>query len=260
LAAALDTAQQARLDPAEVFDGAWQLGIWSLRNERYDTSARAWSIAANFTEGSRLPPQRARGIALTGQAAALILSEVGERRGRLNYSVATDAYGMLIEALNTLAAAPGYVEGEVTPVLRSYAEALAWRAVLHAKLRSDNQDIPEVQEAQGDGADGLNEVAVPQRLAEQPRCLVGVRPRHSARLYPEEALNENRLGGVAVLFRIDESGEIIGIEALASVGGAEFGEAVENRRAWRVVRREDSPANCRMAMSVIQSVSFQLGG
>jgi hypothetical protein len=260
LSQALEMAQQARIAPEEIFDSARELAAWTLRNERYEESARAWSIAANYAEGSRLVPAHARGIALTGSAAALILSEVAGRHRRIPADVARDAYGMLIEALNTMATLPGLdPDGEVTPVMRNYAEALAWRAALRAKLRTDGQDIPVVQQAQGDGADGLNEVRVSRQVEQLPRCLVRIRVRDNERLYPEDAVMDGRLGGVAVLFRINEAGEIEDVEALVSVGGAEFGEHAEQRRAWRIERRDDSPANCRMAMTVVQSISFQLG-
>jgi hypothetical protein len=260
LGQALEAAQQERIAPEEIFDGARELAAWTLRNERYEESARAWSIAANYAEGSRLPPAHARGIALTGSAAALILGEIAGRQRRIPADVARDAYGTLIQALNTMATLPGLdPDGAVTPVMRNYAEALAWRAALRAKLRTDGQDIPVVQETQGDGADGLNEVRVPRSAGQLPRCLVRIRVRDNERLYPEDAVMDGRLAGVAVLFRINEAGEIEDVEALASVGGAEFGEHAEQRRAWRIERRDDSPTNCRMAMTVIQSISFQLG-
>jgi hypothetical protein len=63
---------------------------------------------------------------------------------------------------------------------------------------------------------------------------------------------------VAVRFRVNDAGQLTDVQTLALVGGAEFGESVENRRAWQIERRPDSPANCRMAMSVINSISFSI--
>ncbi len=262
LAAAIEAAQRQRLPSSEIFDAALEHAVFTFRNKRYGESARSWAIAANFSEGARLRPAHARGMALTGRAAALVLDEVDGRRRRLDPDVASEAYGILVDALNVLATLPSVnTDGEVSLAMRSYAEALAWRAVLHAKLASDGQRIPEVRPAQGDGADGLNEVdagaGAPAALA--PRCLVRVEPRNASQLYPDDALMDGRLGGVAVLFRINEAGELEDVEALASVGGAEFGESAARARAWRVERRTDSPPNCRMAMNVIRSISFQTG-
>ncbi len=262
LAAAIEAAQQQRLAPAEIYDAALEHAVFAFRNERYGESARSWAIAANFSEGSRLAPAHARGMALTGGAAALVLDEVDGRRRRIEPAVASEAYGMLVEALNVLATLPSVnTDGEVTLAMRSYAEALAWRAVLHAKLASDGRRIPEVQPAQGDGADGLNEVyaGAVSAAAQAPRCHIRVEPRIPSQLYPDEALRQGRLGGVAVFFRINAAGELEDVEALASVGGAAFGDSVERAGAWRVERRADSPPDCRMAMNVIRSISFQLG-
>lgn len=256
---ALDAAAGAEIDPAEVYDGARQLAAWSLRNERYEESARAWSIAASYAEGSRLPAAHARGVALTGSAASLMLGDVGDRRRSMDDGVAREASNMLHQALTSIASTPGLTtEGEPSLALRSYAEALAWRTILRAKVRTDGGQLPEAQEAQGDGADGMNEVGAIERM-EQPRCLISLETRDGVRLYPSEAVRRARLGGVAALFRFNAAGELVEIESLSSVGGDDFGNSVENLRAWRASIREDSPANCRREMSVIRSIAFQIG-
>jgi DNA-binding transcriptional regulator YdaS (Cro superfamily) len=261
LGSGLVSAQDAHIAPAEIYDAATELGAWAFQNQRYEDAGRAWSVAAAYAEGSRFGAPYARGQALTGEAASMLLANLqGRRRGaRLDDDVARDAYDRLNRAVADLRPlAERNTDGAITYAQRSYANALAWRAVLHAKLSSDRQSIPQEAEAQGD-ADGLSEVDIAPSYAEQPRCLVRVIPRGEGyQLYPSEAVEDGRLAGVAVRFRIGARGQVEESEAIAVIGDESFARAVEHARDWRVQRREDSPPNCRMAMSVIQSISFTM--
>lgn len=259
LAAALEAAQRARLAPEEIYDAASELGAWSFRHDRFDESRQAWSVAASYAEGSRFGAQFSRASSLTGGAAAMLMADLqGRQTEELSEDVARDAWQMLNEAVIALRPlAEMNTEGEVTLAQRSYAQSLAWRSILRAKLETHRQEVPTFAEAQGD-ADGFSEVDVPATPTPLPRCLVRVVPRDNSTLFPSEALTDRRIGAVAVRFRINENGRLEDIQSLAVVGGEDFGESVEHRRSnWRVQRRDDSPSPCRMGMSVITPIAFR---
>lgn len=261
LASALEAAQEARLDPAEIYDAAVDLGAWTFIRERFAESRQAWSVAAEYADGSRFGAQFSRANALTGGAAAMFMEELRalRRNEHLSEEVASDAWQMLNEALVALRPlAEMNTEGEVTLAQRAYAQSLAWRSVLSARLQVDGLERPVYTEAQGD-ADGLSEVDVPGMGAAQPRCLVNIRVRNVNGIIPGDAIVQDggAIAGLAIRYRINDSGGIDDIQTLAIVGSESFAESVERRyRNWRVERREDSPANCRMAMSVIRPMSF----
>lgn len=260
--AALEEAQAARLAPAEIYDGAVELGHFALRSGEYAQARQAWSIAANYAEGSRFTPAYAAARAQVGGAAAIFLEDItrtGRRRGELSDETAALARRELNEAIDVLQplAEVESPDGEMTLAQVAYADALAWRAVLRAKIRADDIRIPEEEpEAQGDGA---REIDVPAS-APLPRCLVRFRySGNLAQLFPVRALYDGALAGLAVRFRINGAGEVTAADTVAIVGRQEFSRAVENSwRRWRVERLEDSPANCRMAMTVISSMSFSV--
>lgn len=264
LAAALEAAQTARLPAEEIYDAALELGQYGLKRREYPLARQAWSIAANYAEGSRFPAAFALGRARVGAAAALAMEEVssrGRHRGRLTIEGATTVRRELTEAVTLLAplAEARSPDDDLTLAQAAYAEALAWRAVMRAKVSSDGLRLPpEAQdEAQGDGA---GEIDVPSASVVQPRCWVRFRyDGIVSDLFPARALDDGQLAGVAVRFRLNEAGEVTEARTVAVVGREEFGRAVENaRRRWRAELMDDSPPNCRMAMTVIGSVSFTL--
>jgi hypothetical protein len=255
LAAALTAAQQARVPSEEIYDGAIQLASWTFSAERYDEARAASAIAARHAEGSRASAHYARAAALTGEAAALILGELARsgRSSQLGPDAARQARALLddaIIALRPLAAA--HADGELTTAQLSYAQALAWASIIRTASR---EEVAEAPEARSD-ADGLTEIDIPPSVAEQPRCLVRIRLRDSVQLFPADNPRQAEVGGLALRFRLNETGELRDVSPLAAVGNILFDEWVEDRGAWRIERRADSPANCRMAMSVIQSISL----
>jgi len=259
LSAALEAAQQARLAPEEIYDAASELGAWAFQHDRFGESRQAWSVAASYAEGSRFGAQFSRASSLTGGAAAMLMADLqGRHTEELSEDVARDAWQMLNEAVIALRPlAEMNTDGDVTLAQRSYAQSLAWRSILRAKLETHRQEVPAYAEAQGD-ADGFSEVDVPATPTPLPRCLVRVVPRDNSTLFPSEALTDRRIGAVAVRFRINEDGRLEDIQSLAVIGGEDFGESVERRRSnWRVQRRDDSPSPCRMGMSVITPIAFR---
>ena len=76
---------------------------------------------------------------------------------------------------------------------------------------------------------------------------------------PAAALRQGELAGIAVRLRINAQGEVTDAQTAARIGDESFARSVEQAaREWRATAREDSPAHCRMEMTVIVSVSFQI--
>lgn len=260
LASALTAAQRSDVEQSEIFDAAVQLGHAAFGQSHFPTSRDAWRVAAANAEGSRFPAAFAEANVRTGEAAALLMQEVraSSRRDReLDESVAREAYLMFHTSVQQLrplaeAEAPG---GEITYAQRAYAEALAWHAILHAKMLSDGQDLP-VTESQGDGS---AEVDIAAGQSSQPRCWLEF-DRMRMPQYPSEALADGNLAGLAVRLRVNAQGEVTEARTLARIGHEDFARAVERvAPRWRFSARSDSPPNCRMEMTVIRSVAFVIG-
>lgn len=262
LLAALEEAETVRVAPSEIYEAAVQLGRFSYAAKSYPLARHAWSIAANHAEGSRFEAAYASAHAQVGAAAAIVLEDLTRSRfgrGQLRAETAALARRELRDAIDLLQplAEIESPDGEMTLAQTTYAEALAWRAVVNAKINSDHLHVPEEDpEAQGDGA---REIDVPVS-ASQPRCLVRFSYAGAYdRLFPRAALEDGALAGVAVRFRINEAGEVTDAETVAIVGREEFARSVNNStQRWRVARLDESPPGCRMAMTVITSISFSV--
>jgi hypothetical protein len=216
-------------------------------------------MAASHGAGSEFGETYGSARARTWEAASIFLDDIGRHgRARTNPSDAREAYGMLTEAMVALQPladldAPNL---ELTVAQNAYAEVMAWRLAVRVKLRADGVTVPlDPPEAQGD-ADGFAELG-PIDLA-QPRCLYQVnhtpRPR-----FPEEALARGQIAGVVLRLRINQAGEIVDNRVVARIGDEAFSEEVERVSShWSVTRRDDSPANCRMAASLLVPVQFSI--
>ncbi|MBY0568891.1 MAG: energy transducer TonB [Hyphomonadaceae bacterium] len=261
----LDTAlregRAARLDDAELYDGALELAVWSSNNRRFMLAQSAWALADDHAAGSRYPINLARARAKLGQSQAIFQHEMGRRRGEdMNYENALVGYALVNEAyalMRQLASidVPG---GDLTVAQQAYAEIVAWRGMWRIKILDEDYELPAAV-AEGD-ADGLVEMlSAPTPLTSQ-RCLVNLRLTEPPR-YPSGAAARGELGSLAVRIRINAAGEVEDSTVVARIGSEEFEQAV-NRVSdeWEVERREDSPANCRMEMSVIRSFTFRIGG
>jgi hypothetical protein len=221
---ALTQAQAMRLSPMEIYDAAVDLGYFSFTRTDFAQSREAWSIAANYAEGSRFPTAYALARARVGVAAADVMDDLtrtGLRRGELSEEGAGLAWRELTEAVTLLQplAEVESASGEMTLAQVAYAEALAWRAVLRAKILTDDIDLPDDVEARGDGA---YEIDVPV-AAPQPRCLVRFSYAGAlSALYPTSALNDGALAGVAVRYRVNEAGEVTEARTVAIIGREAF--------------------------------------
>jgi hypothetical protein len=118
-------------------------------------------------------------------------------------------------------------------------------------MSSDGLRLPD--EPQGD-ADGISELG-PVDLS-IPRCLMRVDPQPPPH-YPHEQADRGDLAGVVLRLRINEAGDVVESSTVARVGNEAFSEALERvAPRWRVVKRDDSPPNCRMTSTILVIFSF----
>jgi hypothetical protein len=246
------------LAPTEAFLAATELALWSLRRRDYELSRFAWSVAGANAAGSALGEAYGLGQSRTGEAAAIIMGEVARgRRERMRLNNARDAHRLLMEAqqaLRPLADAQA-ANLELTLAQRAYAEAMAWRFGLRAKMRSDDQTLPAetLEEAQGDADFGVE--FGPRNLT-LPRCLLRVRANPTP-TFPSEELDRGAVGAVVMRLRVSATGEVVESRAVAYAGSEGFVEATERVAGrWTVTRRDDSAPNCRMETTVLLPVSF----
>lgn len=253
---ALEAALAASLPEAEIYDAAIELAAWAQRSQRHDLARSSWAIAEDFAHGSTYPLAYARGLAKLGHAVAIIQMEQTQRGARsFDEANAAEAYQLLSEACALLAslAAQDLPSGELTLAQHTFAQVLAWRAVIRAKMRSDGQSLPAPVVAEGDGL--FEDIGAPRSLTVE-RCLVSTSLRRPIE-YPSGAARRGELAGAAVRLRINADGQVTEARVVARVGSEDFLEAIdESASSWTVTRRPDSQPNCRMEMTLLRAISF----
>lgn len=240
----------------ETFDAATALGAWAMTNQNFALAREAWSIAANFAAGSGLDPDFARARAQINLAAAIFQQEVGPAgQRRIDRVSAGEAHAALYQAKEALRplAEVELANGEMTLAQRTFAEAIMWDAILRAKVRTDGGLVPRAPGEDDKAADGVTELS--SGADPRPRCFL--RAQWFGGLdYPREAGERGFIGAVAVRLRLDERGETDTAQVVGNLGNAAFLEAVRKVRRWRFEKRDDSPAGCRMAMTVMYAIVF----
>ncbi|HYD86811.1 MAG TPA: hypothetical protein VEA80_05005 [Vitreimonas sp.] len=230
----------------ETYPAAVALGAWSFANDRFGDAAEAWTVAEHTSDGANADPQFARAYANIGITASLVMDAAGRLMRPREVERAATAISAAIRAY-----APHVSEGShetLGPVHSAYAQALAWRAALSAKLRSDEMDIPDEIEgvpAREIGAPADARPPCHMRLAEQPRIR-----------YPQRMQNQSGIGSVILHIRTDETGRVVTRRVAAAVG-ASFAQTVDDLESdWIMERGENSLPGCRAAVSIYQSVVF----
>jgi hypothetical protein len=263
LARVLSNDAVSTLPSPDAFAGGVQLGAWALVHRQPDMARDAWAAAGMHASGSEFGEGYGLGVARTWEAASIIMSEIGytgNRGRRFDRDRAMEAYTALGEALTALRplAALEAPNLELTVAQRALAETMAWRSLMHSKMRSDGQSLPRLNSmAEGD-ADGMTELGGTD--ASPPRCLVSLRPRPLPE-FPDEELEDSQIGAVVLRVRLDSSGSVIQHEVVARAGREGFADAVDRVASrWSVTRREDSESYCRMPESLLVPVNFMQGG
>lgn len=245
----------ATLAPDELYMAASQLGTWAVRESQFARARSAWATAARFASGAPLGAAYSLAGARIGEATSIILDEWQRVGERMDIERAHEAYSLLDEAAALLSPLSNIEshDRELTLAQSALAQTMAWRAVLRAKLRTDQQELPpDWGEAEGDGDAAeigprdLTRIRCPFRLVARPRPV-----------FPRSSQQRLQVGSVVIRLTIDDAGTITGWNTAAHVGDVRFVEAVESVVGyWRIERRSDAVSYCRMGGTVLQPIAF----
>ncbi|MBC7769696.1 MAG: hypothetical protein H7124_13025, partial [Phycisphaerales bacterium] len=232
----------------EAYPAAVALGAWSFTDQRYGDAVEAWAIAERTAEGANGDTAFARAYANIGIAASLIMDSAGARMRPREVERAATALAAAVSVYERHVST-GSAE-TLTPVQNAYAQALAWRAALSAKLRSDDMNVPpEI------ASNAVWEIGEP--VDQRPACHLEL-AEHPRIRYPERMQNQSGVGSVIVHLRTDDVGVVTTRRVVAAVG-ASFARSVDDLESdWRMRRRESSPPGCRLATSYFTTVVFML--
>lgn len=209
----------------ETYPAAVALAVWAFSVERFEEAESAWQTAYRFAEGANGDPTLARAYAQIGVAAALTMRSAGEEMEEVDRQRAAQALGEALSVYRSRVRAFND-DGSLTDTQRAYAQALAWRAALAAKLRSDGVEAPETLR----GFSGMAEIGSPSDS--RPACSYSRIDTPRLR-YPSTMGMQGAVGSVIVHLRTNEEGEIVYREVAAAVG-APFTIPIEGGAEWRV--------------------------
>ena len=202
---------------------AQDVALWSMGQRRYRVAEAAWRVMAAQSGASDLPAGLARGRALTGAGAALMLA-----------NASPEAYDALVDALDQLASFAGETDlSSLTIGQAAYAEALAWRAAARAQL--------------GDRSVLREQAQIPAELSGAPaRCPVRLRAEPLPE-FPSRAVRSATPGAAVLRFSLNAQGSLTGTEVVSFVPDASFAAAVAAvAPRWRVERIGAPSEACRM--------------
>ena len=244
---------------SEAYSAAVDLARTSFTLGQYETARSAWATSARLAAGSPNDPAVARGLAHTGEGAAIFMQAVkqGERRPNragvpitvIDASAVRDANAAFTEALDLLQPAvdeeaDGGDESALTLAPGAYAQALAWQGALRAKLQSQGDDLPRA-EYRGRTAPGAT-----------ARCAVRL-VAEPAPTYPSDALLASGFGAVVMRIRTDAQGAVVERQIAAAIPQGSFSEAVAAvADEWRVEVAADLAPGCRLDGTRYTSILF----
>lgn len=209
----------------EAYPAALALGVWAFAVERFEEAEAAWTAVHRLANGSSGDPILARAYAQIGIAAALTMSSAGAEMEEADRLRAASA---LVEALNVYRPRVGEFneDGTLTEVQRAFAQALAWRGALVAKLQSDGVEAP----ASIGGMSGFVEIGPPPDA--RPMCSY-TRIDTPRLRYPSSLRSTGAVGSVIAHLRTNEAGVIVHREVVAAVG-ERFTVPIERGSEWRI--------------------------
>jgi hypothetical protein len=234
-------AEAERLGTAQsdAYIASVDLGRTSFARGDYDIARETWAAAARLAGASPDDPKIARGLALTGEGAAIFMQATIDARrtgaalalGKaIDASAARKASAAFTEALDLLQpSAESTDQHALTLAQRGYAEALAWDGAVRAKMQGQGEDWPRADRRSA--ADGR----CPFRLVADP-----------APDYPHDALLGSGFGAVVMRVQTDTRGAIVHSQVAAAIPTGSFSDAVEAVSGkWRVEAEPDAAPDCR---------------
>jgi len=241
----------------DVYNGAVELGTWSLEAKEYDVARRAWASAARLARTAH-DPAFACARALTAEGAAIFLADndrtalppAGQNRAltAADAKAASDAF-VVAQRLLLPAAFAENPSARPTAGQFAYAEAMAWQSALLAKIEIDGEELPAAPVLGNDIPPFDNNGA----------CKMNVRRDGAEISYPPEALSRYGVGAVVLHMGLDASGAVTGRTIAAAIPPGVLADAVEAvANEWRVERDPSSPAGCRVPSSAYVNIRFVL--
>lgn len=235
LMAALAQAERRREFEAEAYSAAVDLARTAFTLRAYETARDAWESSGRLAAAAPSEPDFARGLARTGEGAAIFLQGVAEGGSANGTSTiargtARDADEALVDALGLLQQyAAGTDPSVLTLAQGVYAQALAWQGALRAKLRAQGEQPREADARSGAAA----QCAV--RLVAEPQPA-----------YPVDALAGSGVGAVVFRVTTDAQGQVVDRKIAAAVPAGSFSEAVVAvADQWRAEIAPDAAPGCR---------------
>ena len=252
---------EAKNEPAmqaDVLAASIELGKRALAEERHRQARVAWATAVELLEPQASPNSLSLAQARLGLAAAGILelarAEAGNTlNGRLGPTGAYREYAeLLVQVIDGVAElALAASDPEAAPRAQSlFAQAIAWRGVVKAKLKSENRGIQRPPEPRNWGLEiGAARHALPSCDAD---VIANPEPP-----YPPAKLVSGGVGAVVLRVRFSESGQVEQSRVEAAVGGESFSDAVSDVASqWRLVKRDPGATGCRLARERFLSVTY----
>jgi hypothetical protein len=218
---AIAEAESRGAAQSDAYAAAVELARTSFTHGEYDTAREAWATSARLAGSSADDPNVARGLARTGEGAAIFMQAIkaSVRRPGAAGALATvievpsaqDASAAFAEALDLLQpSAEAAGQGALTLAQRGYAEALAWDGALRAKMQSQGDDLPRADHRSATAAG---------------RCSFRLVPEPAPN-YPRDALLGSGFGAVVMRVRTDERGVIVDRQIAAAIPSGSFSDAV----------------------------------
>jgi hypothetical protein len=225
----------------EAYPAAVELARTAFALEQYALAGEAWAASDRVAAGSPSDPAFARGLARTGEGAAIFMQATAEsgrgpstRPAVIARGAARDANAALADALSLLQPfADGGDEGVLTLAQSAYAHALAWQGILRAKMQSQGDELPRA--AGEETPPGAAARCAVRLVAEPPPA------------YPNDALLASGVGAVVIRARTDAQGAIVEHQIAAAIPAGSFSEAVAAvADQWRVEVAPDAAPGCRL--------------
>ncbi len=149
---AIADAERLGTAQGDAYIASVDLARTSFTRGEYDIAREGWAAAARLAGASPDDPRIARGLARTGEGAAIFMQAIIEARR----DIVTAALGTVIDVPAARAASAAFGESldllqpsaesvdqdALTLAQRGYAEALAWDGAVRAKMQSQGEDLP----------------------------------------------------------------------------------------------------------------------
>jgi tetratricopeptide (TPR) repeat protein len=247
-------------DDGQRYEAAADAGRYLTEQGRFADARIMWTRAIELAPNDGFNGDYARAGAHIGLGVAAMM---GSRvRGEVSNAPPTGtrfAREVEIESENTawtsFSAAEDLMVGHVVQsgvgenvglAEQRYADALAWRAGLAGRMRSQDIPLPEL---------GLG--ALVRTDSFLPVCQFEIDAEPEPR-FPRGLLNRLQVGAVVVRIGINERAAVTEARVLSAVGGQALTDAVEAvAPRWRI-RRTGEEERCTIAVTVLKPVYFYI--